>query len=76
MPTYPELAARRERDTRRAAQDVRDAARHRGFDRSAQDLHVKSERAHFAVVGEGSAAAQARYRTAYERIFGARERAR
>ena len=70
MATYPELAARRERDVRRRAQDWRDAARHADFDRSARDLHHKHDRAHFAVVGEGSATAQEAYRAGYERIFG------
>ena len=52
----------------RAVQDAVLAERHRAFTLSAQDHHAKSERAHFAVVGEGSRAAQDRYRTNYEQI--------
>lgn len=58
----PELAANR------AAQDAVMAERHRGFDLSAQDHHSKSERLHFAVVGEGTRSAQDRYRAGYEQI--------
>ena len=38
------------------------------MDLAAQDRHVKSERAHFAVVGEGSRAAQEQYQRGYEQI--------
>lgn len=64
MPTYAENAHRRDLAQRRAAQDARDAARHRAFDLSAQDQHVKSERAHFAVVTASDA-----FREGYDRIF-------
>lgn len=75
MPTYAESAAKRERAGQRRAQDRRDAIRHASFDLSAQDLHHKHDRAHFAVVGEGSAAAQTRYRRGWDRIFGGHHRA-
>lgn len=69
MATYAAASARRELAARRQAQDRRDAVRHAGFDLSAQDRHMKSERAHFAVVGEGTATAQENYRRGWERIF-------
>lgn len=69
MPTYADNAHRREVKARRAAQDARDAARHRDFDLSAQDQHAKSERFHFAVVGEGTRSAQENYRRGYDVIF-------
>lgn len=72
MPTYAEYAHRNEVAVRRRAQDARDAARHRQFDLSAQDTHMKYERAHFAVVGEGSRSAQDNYRAGWDRIFGGR----
>ena len=62
---YAFYQAKRELADRRRRQDARDAERHRGFDLSAQDRHVKSERPHFAVVMASDA-----YRTGYERIFG------
>lgn len=49
----------------RRAQDKIMAERHRGFDLSAQDHHAKSERFHFAVVGEGTRDAQERFRDGY-----------
>lgn len=48
---------------RRAASSNEAAARHSGFDLSAQDRHMKYERAHFAVVMAGDA-----YRNGYDRI--------
>jgi hypothetical protein len=54
----------------RRSQDSVLAERHRGFDRSAQDQHAKSERAHFAVVGEGTRTAQDNYRAGWDRAFG------
>jgi hypothetical protein len=66
--TYADHGAERERATRRVAQDAMMRARHAGFDRSAQDQHMKSERAHFAVVGEGTRAAQDHFRVNYARI--------
>lgn len=69
MSTYAELAANRERTSRKAAQDRHDAARHREWDLSAQDRHVKSERCRFSVVGEGSLTAQENYRIGYEHTF-------
>jgi hypothetical protein len=68
MPTYAENAHKRERDARRAAQDARDAQRHRDFSLSAQDQHHKWERAHFSVVGEGSRSANENFRSNYDRI--------
>ena len=44
------------------------AEQHHEFDRSAQDVHMKYERSHFVVVGEGSREALDAYRTNYERI--------
>ena len=61
--TYHESAHRREIAARRRVQDARDAERHRGFDLSSQDHHVKSERAHFAVVMASDA-----FRSGYDRI--------
>lgn len=69
MRDYHHYQARRERDEQRAVQDQRDASRHREFSLSAQDQHHKFERAHFAVVGEGSQTAQENYRRGYDRIF-------
>jgi hypothetical protein len=66
---------KREVAARRAVQDARDAARHREFSLSAQDRHHKYERAHFAVVGEGSRTAQDNFRAGWDRVFGAKERA-
>lgn len=68
MPTYAENAARQERDAKRSAQDRRDAARHKGFDLSAQDTHHKYERYRFSVVGEGTRSATENFLTNYERI--------
>ena len=63
MPTYADNAADRERTAQRRTQDQIMAQRHRAFDLSAQDRHVKSERPHFAVVMAGDA-----YRAGYEAI--------
>ena len=63
MPTYADYAAQRERAAKKVAQDRRDAVRHAGFDLSAQDHHMKSERAHFAVVTASPA-----FRRGYTRI--------
>lgn len=60
---YRFYAHRRELQARRRAQDRRDAARHAAFDRSAQDQHGKSERAHFCVVTASDA-----FRRGYEAI--------
>lgn len=73
MPTYAEHAHRREIAARRKRQDARDAARHAAFDLSAQDVHMKYERPHFAVVGEGSASANENYRRHYTAIDWSRE---
>jgi len=43
-------------------------ARHRGFDLSAQDRHAKYERAHFAVVGEGTRSACENFRHNFDLI--------
>lgn len=59
---------KRELDQRKAASDVVMAERHSQWDLSAQDQHAKSERFHFAVVGEGSKTAQERYRKNYDTI--------
>ena len=72
MPTYAENARQREILRRRRAQDARDAEVHRMFDLQAQDRTPKSDRPHFAVVGEGTRSAQDSYRANYERIFGGR----
>ena len=42
--------------------------RHHGFDLSAQDHHMKYERFHFAVVGEGTSSAQANFHRGYDAI--------
>ena len=52
----------------RRVQDGLLAERHRDFDLSAQDRHMKYERAQFAVVGEGSHEALDAYRTNYDLI--------
>ena len=69
MATYAENAHKREIAQRRQVQDARDAVRHREFDLQAQDKTPKSDRPHFAVVGEGSKSANDKYRIGYERIF-------
>ena len=66
---YAYYAHRREVDSRRRAQDARDAALHARFDAQAGEYRAKFERAHFAVVGEGARSAQENYRLGYERIF-------
>ena len=63
MPTYADNAADRDRAARKQAQDRVMAQRHRDFDRSAQDQHVKSERFSFAVVTASPA-----FRAGYEKI--------
>lgn len=68
MRDYRFYAHRREVAARRRAQDARDAARHRAFDLAAQDLHHKHDRPSFAVVGEGSRAAQDNYTRGYTAI--------
>ena len=57
----------------RAVQDAVMAERHAGFDKSAQDVHMKYERPQFAVVGEGTKASQDAYREGWERTFGKKE---
>ena len=62
MQTDVKLAANRR------AQDRIMAERHHQWDVSAQDNHAKSERAHFAVVGEGTRSALDAYRVNYSLI--------
>lgn len=57
-----------DRAAQRAAQDVVMDTRHRGFDLSAQDRHAKYERAHFAVVGEGTRSACENFRHNFDLI--------
>ena len=57
----------------RAVQDAVMAERHAGFDKSAQDVHMKYERPSFSVVGEGTKSAQDAYREGWERTFGKKE---
>jgi hypothetical protein len=71
MPTWAQSKRNEERTLRRKAQDAHLVERHRNFDLSAQDNHMKYERAHFAVVGEGTRTAQENYRAGWERIFSA-----
>lgn len=52
----------------RHAQDGVLAERHRDFDLSAQDHHMKYERASFAVVGEGTRSTNERYQWGYALI--------
>lgn len=40
------------------------------MDLAAQDTRMKYERAHFAVVGEGTRSAQDNFRAGWDRIFG------
>ena len=63
MATYAEHAATRERAAQRRAQDQVLTARHRAFDLSAQDRHMKYERPHFAIV-----TASDDFRRGYDRI--------
>ena len=63
MPTYADFAADRDRAARRAQQDRLMAERHRAFDLSAQDRHMKYERPQFVVVTASEA-----YREGYEAI--------
>jgi len=58
----------KQKDQRVAASDAVMDERHAGFDLSAQDNHAKYERAHFAVVGEGTKAAFENYREGYSKI--------
>lgn len=68
MPTYAEYGRIRERNDNRRKADARDAKRHRGFDLSAQDMHHKHDRFHFAVVGEGSRSATDNFHRNYDAI--------
>ena len=63
MPTYADNAADRERAAQRRAQDRLMAERHRAFDLSAQDHHMKYERPQFAVVTASDA-----FREGYDAI--------
>lgn len=65
---YNFYRSKRDLHARRRSQDARDAVRHRNFDLSAQDTHMKYERAHFAVVGEGSRSANDNYRAGFAAI--------
>jgi len=58
----------RKKDQRVMASQAAADERHAGFDLSAQDNHSKFERPHFAVVGEGTKAAQDAYRENYDKI--------
>ena len=49
----------------RRIQDIRMAQQRHEWDLSAKDNHSKSERFHFAVVGEGSHTCQEAYRANY-----------
>lgn len=57
-----------ERQAQRAVQDAAMSQQHHEFDLSAQDMHHKYERCHFAVVGEGTRSAQEAYRRGYDGI--------
>ena len=63
----PDLAANR------AVQNEVMNERHAGFDLSAKDNHMKYERSHFAVVGEGTKSSQDAYRKGWETTFGKKE---
>jgi len=54
--------------TNRAVQDAIMSERHRGFDLSAKDNHMKYERPKFAVVGEGTKTANDKYHAGYAKI--------
>jgi hypothetical protein len=58
----------RELARNRRTQDAVLAERHAGFDRSAQDHHMKYERPSFSVVGEGTRQAQTAFARGYARI--------
>jgi hypothetical protein len=62
MQTDAELARNRR------TQDTVMAERHRGFDLSARDNHMKYERPSFSVVGEGTREAQTAFHRGYTRI--------
>ena len=68
MPTYAEHAAQAERSQRKAAQDKHLAALQHRFDATAGENRMKYERAHFAVVGEGSRSANENFRRGYAAI--------
>ena len=70
MPTYADYAADRERAARKAAQDRHIDTLHARFDACAGEVRMKSERAHFAVGGEGTRSAQENFRRGYAAIFG------
>lgn len=74
MPTYEQYRYQRELKEKRQMQDAVTAKRHREWNLSAQDKHAKYERAHFAVVGEGTLTAQDAYRRGWERTFGKESR--
>ncbi len=58
----------RKKKERQGVSDAMVAERHRGFDLSAQDNHMKYERPSFIVVGEGSKSANDNYRENYEKM--------
>ena len=58
----------RKKKQRTSASDAVMAERHRGFDLSAQDNHMKYERPSFSVVGEGSKSANEKYQRGYALI--------
>jgi len=68
MPTWAQHYAAQDRKDRRAAQDIALRARHAEWDLRAQDRTPKSDRPHFAVVGDGSRAAQDNFRVNFARI--------
>jgi hypothetical protein len=74
MATWDKIYGQEALRRNRAAQDRLLVARHAAFDLQAKDITPKSDRPHFAVVGEGSRTAQDNYRAGWERTFG-RERA-
>ncbi len=61
-PLPPDLIAKRK------AQDAVMSERHHNFDLQAQDNVAKSERPHFAVVGEGTRSANDAFREGYDHI--------
>ena len=72
MPSYEHYRYQRELTEKRRVQDALVTERHRQWNLAAQDRTPKSDRPHFAVVGEGSQSAQDAYREGWERTFGRR----
>jgi hypothetical protein len=68
MATYAKIQEQEALRRNRAAQDRLLVARHAAFDLQAKDITPKSDRPHFAVLGEGSRSANENFSRNYARI--------